>query len=275
MKQFWVALFLLTLGSAASSVEAKRLGGGKSLGKQRESITQQQATRPPAAPVAPSAPAQGGAGRWLGPLAGLAAGGLLASLLMGHGFEGIRLMDVALALLLAAGVFALWRMLARPAPRRETLQYAGLGAEAMPSGDPRALHTAPDPSGAPRYPAGFEPGPFLKRAKLSFLRLQEAHDRKQLDALQDLMTPGLFAAVRAEIQGRGELAQKTEVVSLDAELLEVVTEGETAVASVRFSGLVRESLGGVAEPFDEIWHVEKSLAGSRTGWLLAGIQQIA
>jgi predicted lipid-binding transport protein (Tim44 family) len=63
------------------------------------------------------------------------------------------------------------------------------------------------------------------------------------------------------------------VVTLDASLIEVVTEGRLHWASVRFSGAIREDAGATATPFEEIWHLQKPMDGS-SGWLLAGIQQV-
>ncbi len=70
----------------------------------------------------------------------------------------------------------------------------------------------------------------------------------------------------------GIAPQKTEVVTLDADVLEVVTEGDVYVASVNFSGMIREERDAAAAPFSETWHLEKPLDGS-TGWLISGIQQ--
>jgi predicted lipid-binding transport protein (Tim44 family) len=64
-------------------------------------------------------------------------------------------------------------------------------------------------------------------------------------------------------------------MAINAELLEVVTEKDTAIASVRFNGQLRESPGSAPEGFDEIWHVQKNLKDPESVWLLAGIQQVS
>ncbi len=97
MKKF-LALFLVTVfsfGLVIGEASAKRFGGSKSFGKQRESVSQQAA---PKAPAAAPAAAPAGGNKWLGPLAGLAAGGLLASLFMGGAFDGIKMMDILMML---------------------------------------------------------------------------------------------------------------------------------------------------------------------------------
>ena len=82
----------------------------------------------------------------------------------------------------------------------------------------------------------------------------------------------MFLDEFARLGERGDAAQQTDVVRLDAELLEVVTEGDRHIVSVRFSGLIREDADGQALPFDEVWHLSKPLAGDK-GWVVAGIQQ--
>jgi predicted lipid-binding transport protein (Tim44 family) len=86
------------------------------------------------------------------------------------------------------------------------------------------------------------------------------------------VTPELLLDIEADLRARGDTTQKTEVVTLEAEVLEVATEGGQYVVSTRFSGLIREHEGGEPEPFNEIWHLEKPVGGG-SGWLVAGIQQ--
>jgi predicted lipid-binding transport protein (Tim44 family) len=64
------------------------------------------------------------------------------------------------------------------------------------------------------------------------------------------------------------------VVSLDARLLELVTESGMHWASIRFSGLIREEAGAAPQAFEEIWNLQKPEGGD-AGWMLAGIQQIS
>ena len=109
---------------------------------------------------------------------------------------------------------------------------------------------------------------------MSFIRLQAANDAKNLDDLRDYTTPEMYGELAMDIQERGNAPQKTEVVSLNAELLGVETEGDLAIASVRFTGLVREREGGSADPIDEVWHVQKSVTDPKSTWLVAGIQQM-
>ena len=84
----------------------------------------------------------------------------------------------------------------------------------------------------------------------------------------------MYAELSLQIQERGEAPQKTEIVSLNVNVLEVVTEGQRAIASVRYSGEIREAVGAPTEAFEEVWHVSKRLDDAKSTWLLAGIQQL-
>jgi predicted lipid-binding transport protein (Tim44 family) len=122
------------------------------------------------------------------------------------------------------------------------------------------------------YPPGFDPEPFLRQARSQFNRLQAAYDAGDRAALADVMTPELFADVEQDLDTRKSQVP-TEVVSLDAEIVDVSTEGGRHWASVRFRGLLREDGEALAKPFDEMWNLVKPVDGS-SGWLLAGIRQL-
>jgi predicted lipid-binding transport protein (Tim44 family) len=126
---------------------------------------------------------------------------------------------------------------------------------------------------APGIPAGFDVEGFLKEAKRNFMRLQEANDRGDLERLREVTTGEMFDALKGDIVARTG-PQQTDVVTLNAALLEVTTEGGMHRASVRFSGSIREEAREAPAPLDETWHLQKPMDGS-AGWLLAGIQQPA
>ena len=279
-----VALFFGLTMVGVEAEAAKRLGGGKSMGAQR-SMTQQQAT-----PKAPSqqqqaqqagapaqqpaaAPAQTG-NKWLGPLAGLAMGAGLMALFMNNGISG-ALSGLLLAAAIAAVAllaFRAWRGRAAQAP----MQYAGHQNAAVPEpmamgGGSAAPHAVAATAG--RWPADFNATEFIRHARLNFVHLQEAHDARDSTALADFLAADLLAEVQAQWQSEGAAQGKTDVVTLESEVLEVVSEGLLHVASVRFSGLIREDGASEPQPFAEIWHLEKPMRGS-TGWLVSGIQQV-
>jgi predicted lipid-binding transport protein (Tim44 family) len=278
MKKLIVSLFTLVFGAGilADDVEAARLGGGRSLGAQRQvTATPKQAT-PPTQQQPATAPQPSGPGRWFAPLAGLAAGLGLGWLFAQGGFGAVA---SALLMVLLAGVavFALMRLLSKRRPQGAQLQYAGFGNETVAAPPPSQL---PGDAGVqPNYrsqfvsniPAGFDVEAFLKEARRNFQRLQQANDRGDLARLRQVTTEDMFNTLKDDVVGHSG-AQQTDVVTLNAALLELVTEGELHWASVRFSGSIREEASVPAEPFEEIWHMRKPVNGS-SGWLLAGIQQ--
>jgi predicted lipid-binding transport protein (Tim44 family) len=125
----------------------------------------------------------------------------------------------------------------------------------------------------PAVPAGFDTAGFLRSAKMNFIRLQVANDLGKLDEIRDFTTQEMFDELRKDVAQRANGSQHTDVVSLDADLLELATERDRHWASVRFSGAVREAPSDAPEGFEEVWNLVKPADGS-SGWLLAGIQQM-
>lgn len=277
MKRFLMALAIaLTCVSLfTATAEAKRLGGGSSIGKQRTMAPQQASTTPTAAPAPMQAPAAAPApagNKWLGPLAGLAIGAGLGALFAGGGMGG-AMGGMLMAVLAGVAVMFLISMFRK---KEQPMQYAGAGA---PYHEPQPINaggSAPAPSVAPSItssiPADFPVENFLRSAKTSFIRLQAANDRKDLNDIREYTTPEMFAEISMQMQERDNTAQKTEVLKIDGQLLGVTNEGDYAIASVRFTGQLSEN-NGSPENIDEIWHVHKNLHDEKSVWLLAGIQQ--
>lgn len=286
MKKLLIAFLTLVSGALliATSADAARLGSGRSFGMQR-SITPAPAparqAAPAAAPVQPAAAPASGLSRWLPALGGLAIGGLLGSMLggLGGGAMGSILM---MALLGIAVVFALKYFMRPRAPQSAPMQLAGMGAtgnesarmpieigSAIPGG--QGGYSAPVTSG-PNIPAGFDVEGFVRAAKRNFMKLQLANDAGDLEAIRELATPEMYEELKRDVQARAAKSQTTDVVTVDADLADLATEGGKHYASVRFSGYVREQLGAAPAPFAEVWHLVKPVDGSE-GWLLAGIQQ--
>ncbi len=275
MKRF---LMLLTIALTcfslfATTAEAKRFGGGGSFGKQRTMTPQAPAKAPSAAPAtAPGATPAPAGNKWMGPLAGLAIGAGLGMLLSHLGLgEG---MGTILMIMLAAGaVFFLVSMLRKK--QQPTMQYAGAGAPYGGAQQPVSQPvggSAVNATSSGNIPADFPIESFLRSAKTSFIRLQAANDRKDLNDIREYTTPEMFAEISMQMQERDDAPQKTDVVAINGELLEVANEGDLAIASVRFTGQLREN-NGTPENVDEIWHVQKNLKDDKSVWLLAGIQQ--
>jgi predicted lipid-binding transport protein (Tim44 family) len=282
-KIFLTALFLLIAASLVlvDDADARRFSGGRSLGKQY-SVTPRQAPRGATGTQRGTPPVRApssGASRWLGPLAGLAAGGLLASLLFGDAFRGLQIMDIlVLAALIFAGI-TLFRAMRRGTASQPVGASAyggpGLGRTASDPGFSAAGGADPiGPADPLDTPAWFNPSTFAEGAKSHFIRLQAAWDRADFGEIREYVTPELLADLQRERQLLGAGPQHTEVVTLDAEVLEVRREGDQVVGSVLFSGLIREEEGGTASPLREIWHVQHPWETSAGDWYIAGVQQV-
>src|SRR6266436_4762051 len=247
MKNLIVSLFTLAFGAGilADDVQAARLGGGRSLGVQRQVTAPPKQATPPTQQQPATTPQPSGPGRWFAPLAGLAAGLGLGWLFAQGGF-GPAIGALLMALFAGAVVFALMRLLSKRRAQGPQVQYAGFGNETV---------AAPPPSQLPGD-AGVQP-----------------NYRGHLARLRQVTTEDMFNTLKGDVVAHSG-AQQTDVVTLNAALLELVTEGGLHWASVRFSGSIREEANALAEPFEEIWHVRKPVTGS-SGWLLAGIQQLS
>ncbi|AKJ30272.1 Tim44 domain-containing protein [Caldimonas brevitalea] len=302
-----LAVLSLGVGLAPTDADARRLGGGGSSGMKRQLPPRQSPDTPPrqapqqgqqAAPTSPAAPGavQPAPRRsWMGPIAGLAAGLGLAALMshlgLGAGFANF----LTLLLLAAVAVLVVRFLLRRFAPRAAAepapLRFAGSTASgSSPSWNDTAAATPAtqrSSSGASEVPFGrpagaasalqppaFDSAGFERAAKLIFIRMQAANDAGNLDDLRQFTTPEMFASARLDLQERGGMPQRTDVVQLEAQLLEAAREGDHDVVSVRYQGLLREEADGVAAPFDEVWHLVRPSDGSRD-WAIAGIQQTA
>ena len=309
MKSLIVALGLAVaaIGLAPVDVEAKRLGGGSSSGMKREAPARAAPDAAPAKPAAPAAtPNTAGAApaaaapkrSWMGPLAGLAAGLGLAALMshlgMGEAF-GNFLMLALLAVVAVVAIRFLMKRFGPTAPRdtSQGLQFAGAGAgpgagagaPLLPSGGngsgwgvANAANAPEAPvaavATAPAIPADFDAPAFERVAKMIFIRMQAANDAGDLNDLRTFTTPEMFAAIRLELQERGTAAQQTDVVKIDAQVVDFAKEATRQIVSVQFHGLIREEKDGTAQPFDETWHLVKAIDGSHD-WAIAGIQQAA
>ena len=300
----------LALGMAFEA-DAKRMGGSRTIGKQSSSVTQQQQQRQQAPAqtqqtqqgtqqaAAPTAGAAGTAaatqrrgfmGGMGGILGGLAAGLGIAWLLSQFGLAGAAAQFLANAIIIALVVFAaIWliRKL-RGGARRQEPAYAGMARQAEPQSNPfsgqqpaaPAFQPAPAATTAPMasqlpwgVPADFDTEAFLRNAKVYFVRLQASWDTGNLDDIREFTTPEMFAEIKMDLAERGQAANKTDVVTLDAELLGIEDQAGAYLASVRFSGMIRETAGAAAEPFNEVWNLSKPVQGDG-GWVLAGIQQM-
>ena len=267
MKNLFVSFFavFLTFGFFAQEADARRFGGGGSFGMQRSAPVNRTAPAPAPKQPATANPA-GRSGVW-GAIGGLAAGPGLAALFSHLGFGEEMGSFILIALLVFAGVMIFRRLTGGSPANANKMAYAGYNPH-----DEQHIATSAAQAGAGAQRDGFDEAAFARQAKLNFIRLQTAYDEGNLEDIRAFTSPEVFAEVRMQYEERGGASQKTDVVELNAEVLEVAQEGSRYVVSVRFSGLIREESNTAPAPFDEIWHLTKPLEGDG-GWVVSGIQQ--
>jgi len=321
-----LGLVLVLTFSGGYAEAAKRLGGGKSIGKQSSNVTQRdgapaapaaapQGTNNAATAVAPKpapAPTPAPQRPWGAMLGGLAAGlglaWLASSLGLGEAFGQIVLWGIFAMLALAVVGWFLRRRAAAPKSAGWAMQGAGgpalvtrpmlyspenVGNDASARPWERAgvafQSSAPGAlggsligsalSGAQSWsvPDDFDTPGFLQAAKANFIALQAAWDRSDVAALRAMMTDAMLGEITSQLAERethtGSDANLTEVVMLDARLLGIENLSEGYMASVEFSGVIREEPAASPSPFREVWNLTKLREG-RSGWLVAGVQAL-
>jgi len=301
----------LSFGFAATSAEAARMGGGKSTGKQSSNVTQREAAKPatPAAPAA--APAAAPKKPWGAMLGGLAAGLGLAWLASSLGLGGAMANIMMFALLAIAAVLVIGFVMRKmkggntgqgqspyamqgagnaATPRSYNPENVGNDASARPwersttsfdasntAGSGSMIGSGLSGSQAWGVPAGFDSESFLKACKANFLTLQDAWDKSDINNLRAMMTDDMLSEIKTQLAEReshtGLGVNKTDVQMLDAKLLGIEELADVYMASVEFSGMIREDLSSGASPFREVWNMTKPRNGSG-GWLVAGVQAL-
>lgn len=301
MKLLRTAAFVLAASLAVTPLlaDAKRLGSGRSSGMQRDMPARTAPDAPPAKPAqatpspaqqaapatanaAPAAAAAPAKRSWLGPIAGIAAGLGLAAL-MSHLGLSEAFGSMLLMVLLAVAAFFVLRLVMRrfaPQPAAASPSMARAPIEVsrpVPAASPvSAASPLPAVAAAPAaafVPAAFDSEGFGRIAKTLFVRLQAAHDAGDLDDLRRFTTPELFAEIKTDLLDRAGATQTTDVLDVDARVIDVADEAAQQVVSVRYTGRVRETAGTDPVPFDEVWHLVQP-RGEDGAWRIAGIEQM-
>jgi predicted lipid-binding transport protein (Tim44 family) len=309
MKKFLVTMMIaLTTTAMTAEAFAKPLGGGRSFGRQSQNVQRQA---PPAAPAAaptagkpaaaPGAAAGAGAAAataakpsmWKGLLGGALLGLGLGALLSHFGIGGAfasAIAGILMVLLLVGAVVFIIRMVRRkdtpanvtPFNRNQQPAFAG-GASSTPeiganlNNQPQAFQAQqPAATGGATWtmPAEFDRDGFVRQAKSTFIRMQAAWDKGDVNDLREFTTPEVFAELRMQIGERAGANDFTDVVQIDAQVLGVENVGREYMASVKFTGMIKTSAEAQPEHFQEVWNMTKPVDGSG-GWLLAGIQQLS
>lgn len=305
-----VAMSGFALTAVTFDAEAARVGKGFSAGRQSSNVTSQKAAQPAAATsatqktaAAPAAAgAASGASKWLGPLAGIAAGLGIAALLSHFGLGGAFADMLVMALIAGVVIFGVMFILRRmrgPQPAaqaagasmgsgagnisnssnammRESSEPAAQAPVNLPASATGSMSAAGFGSDAPApdqnwfIPVDFDTQRFLTEAKKQFVSIQKVWDSGNIAEMRTFLTDDLMKELQAQLSDRIE-ENHTEVVLLNAELLGIEKVSDGHLASVRFSGMLREQAGAEAFRFEEVWNLFKPEQG---GWLLAGIQQV-
>ena len=284
LNKLLLSALIVVLSLGGIEANAKRIGGGG----MKRTVPQQTAPAQPAKPAAPTqnaaqpapaapapaaAPVQPPKRSWMGPLAGLAAGLGLAALASHFGF-GAAMANIMTMVLIGLVAMLVIGFLVRRFGAAKQAQPAfagGNGGGYVPVQriDPQPM-AAPAASAAP-VAASAEDAEFAQLAKKVFIRLQAANDAGDQADLRRFTTPEMYASIQQELLDRKGATQQTEVLQLDATVIDRAEEHGQQIVSVRFWGLVRERSEDAASNFDEVWHLARPLDGSRE-WAIAGIQ---
>ncbi len=277
MRKFLTILLMLfvAIGMFMQDADARRFGGGRSFGISRSTSSYSRASSSGWQNYQKSAQQQTAGNRWLGPLAGLITGGMLASLFMNHGVGGgIASLLLACGLIYLLFIFLSRRLQTRPVHQRNNQYFTQ--ENVLPHGAQYRNHFAE----ANHFSSpGFDASCFLREAKVQFIRLQKAYDEKNLHDIHTFTTPEVYAEIKLQLDERGNAENKTNVMSLEAELLNVEQDSQsvsgmnmqTMLASVRFNGLLQEASHLPATTINEIWHFKKEIGNLQ--WIVAGVQQ--
>jgi len=282
MQRFLSIALALCIGLTMSlDANAARFGGGKSFGSAPSHQTRQAApSAPAAAPNAAGRPAAaaGGASRWLGPLAGLAAGGLLASMFMGGGFQGMQFFDI---LIMAVIAFVIFRFIAaRRRKQQEHMAPAGhapfqretIDQPAQPASMFGGSSAAPAARPVINAPAWFNEERFLEAARSHFQSLQQHWDANEMDKIAEFVTPQMLQFLKQERADLGDGFQSTYIDNLHVQLDGLDDRSDKTVATLTFSGVSKTSRFDQGEVFSESWNMERP-QGDNQPWLVAGIRQ--
>ena len=333
MMKLWSVVLVALMAVVHVDAEAKRMGGGKSVGQQSSNVTQREsaggapsqggaatnsaAAAKPATPAA--APAAAAPKRpWGAMLGGLAAGLGLAWLAssLGLGAEFAQFLLIALVALAVVAVIGMVMRARRSGAASQSgaspFAFQGAGASnpaaAQVPNTYRPENVGNDASARPwerssmafdasrqaqgsgvvigsglagsqnwGIPAGFDAEGFVSAAKRNFVTLQAAWDRSDIATLRSMMTDGMLEEIRAQLaereSQRGAKPNHTDVVMIEAQLLGIEEMDDRYMASVEFSGMIREELSAGPSPFREVWNMTKSKSGN-SGWLVAGVQAL-
>jgi predicted lipid-binding transport protein (Tim44 family) len=304
-------LAIIALAPVLLVTDAWARAGGGSSGGSRGSRSYSSPARPSPTPATPSQPTsppssvqpqpqRSGWGTGLmGGLAGFALGGLLGSMLFGHGMGGgIGMLEI---LLIAGGAFLLFRMMRnRQAAPQPSYGQAGSGTwQSQPQPQPYQAPAAQaqpveiGPSDLDRgianirqMDAGFDPARLSDIASDIFFKVQAAWMNRDMREAAVVVTPEMSDILQKDcdrLRGQGRVNRLENIAVRSVDVTEAWQESGQDFVTVHFlaslldftvderSGQVVE--GNRSEPvkFEEFWTFVRPVGPNP--WRLTAIQQ--
>lgn len=275
--------------------EARRLGASSNIGRQSSHITQKHRAIAQKSTATPTTTSQKnltshkqGFSRWITPIAGILAGLGVASLLSHLGLSGaigeaiFGLAIIAVLLVMISFIVKRLRDSSKESLLRKAYEssYKFTNSEKLEDSSsphsnassnmslPSSLRSA---GNSLHVPDDFDRKKFLQQAKENFVRIQKIWDAGDIEGLHECLTESMIPEVRSQLIANSK-SNRTEIVLLHAELLGIERSTDGYLASVQFSGLLKEAPNAEASSFEEVWNLLKT---PQCGWLLAGIQQVS
>ncbi|HHX8274358.1 TPA: Tim44 domain-containing protein [Vibrio diabolicus] len=289
MKRLFSIVALLMFTVAVTPIaEAKKFGGSKSFGKSYKTAPAPKQQQQNTNTVGKDQTAKSSSKKGLmgGLLGGLLAGGLLAAF-FGGAFEGIQFMDILIIGLIAFVIFKLMRGMlgAKQGSMNQHRQQPAFGGNASKFEQPNMQNFEQQPNtnnggfggfGAQtdvphNYPPGFDQAAFINGSREHYRILQGAWNHNQLETIEEYVSPSLFEDLKAE-RAKLDGEQHTDVMYVDAEIVRADYDVNKAQLSLQFSGRYRDTVEGVEEEIEDIWHLERDLTVPNAPWLIVGIQ---
>lgn len=268
--QIFIAV-LLTMSLFTGTADAKRFGGGRSIGKSWSSNSNKGTSSFSKSAKTNRAPLLSGATK--GMLMGLVAGGLIGSLLFGGGFNGLQTLDLLLIAGLAFLAFRFLRAKRQAAASANNSFFTGHNTNQQHDTQHSGISsdTEQDHNQQPQW---FKEEEFIAGAKQHFVSLQKSWDENDMETIRTYCSPEFFAEIKQE---REKITQNqtTEVLSLDAKLVELQQTENSIIANVQFKAVVKEDQyqTNLSNEVSEVWSVEHSKHSANGDWLIVGITQ--
>ncbi|ENN2392929.1 TPA: Tim44 domain-containing protein [Vibrio alginolyticus] len=289
MKRLFSIVALLMFTVAVTPIaEAKKFGGSKSFGKSYKTAPAPKQQQQNTNTVGKDQTTKSSSKKGLmgGLLGGLLAGGLLAAF-FGGAFEGIQFMDILIIGLIAFVIFKLMRGMlgAKQGSMNQHRQQPAFGGNASKFEQPNMQNFEQQTNtnnggfggfGAQtdvphNYPPGFDQAAFINGSREHYRILQGAWNHNQLETIEEYVSPSLFEDLKAE-RAKLDGEQHTDVMYVDAEIVRADYDANKAQLSLQFSGRYRDTVEGVEEEIEDIWHLERDLTAPNAPWLIVGIQ---